>query len=164
MPCCLLFAACCSAPGCSCCVTRSTYIYIYYSGVCTWNSSSSVWYIEVYMIPDSYQVRHQFTYSYEYYNRYVLPRGLRRGGLTPALAPRMPVMTEWKQIEAVNATEYCQGVHIKWIVFEWSEWRAKENIMKLIPGVLPVWAHKRIEYSPRILLLTLDYVPGSCFL
>ena len=45
---------------------------------------------------------------------------LRRGGLTLALAPRMPVTTEdvCRQIEAVNATEYCQGVHKKSIVSE----------------------------------------------
>ena len=50
---------------------------------------------------------------------------LRRGGLMTALAPRMSVIIEdvlyevvLRQIEAVNATEYCQGVHQKSIVLE----------------------------------------------
>ena len=38
--------------------------------------------------------------------------GLRRGGLTPALAPRMPAITEYdydRQLEAVNATVLPRG-------------------------------------------------------
>ena len=42
-------------------------------------------------------------------NQIIIHRGLRRGGLTPAFAPRMPVIItedvlQYRQIEAVNAT------------------------------------------------------------
>ena len=39
----------------------------------------------------------------------IYKRGLRRGGLTPALAPRMPVITEYVRIEAAIATVLPRG-------------------------------------------------------
>ena len=46
--------------------------------------------------------------------RLLCTRGLRRGGLTPVLAPRMPVITEVVvQIEAANATILLRGTYTK---------------------------------------------------
>ena len=44
--------------------------------------------------------------------------GLRRIGLTPALAPRMPEMTKDVGKSRPQTRQYCQGVHKKLIVFE----------------------------------------------
>ena len=62
-------------------------------------------------------ILHIFVFTY-------LRGGLRRGGLTPALAPRMLVMTEDVGKSRPRMRQNCQGVHKKWMVFEW---RATEN-------------------------------------
>ena len=73
--------------------------------------------------------------------------GLRRGGLTPALAPRMPVMTGRVGKSTPSMLQYCKWVHKKIIVFCAKNTRFNEPASNLPSGTMMCKSIKKHVYT-----------------